>query len=389
VFYPKFLKLTNPSQIIMKKTLLRTLSLLVLATATAFAKPSTVLNKTTNGNPTLKTIDVISFAPEGVLLIGDGQGSQVVAVRTGDLASAKPLAKAIPAIDAKLAGVIGAKADGIEILDLAVNPASGKAYFAIRKQDDKRYLILTVDGNGKIAEFSLDKVEFARISLAGGKSTINRVTDVAWADTQLVAAGRSADQFASKIFAIETPLSHEAKGNVYSAETYHVQHRRWETKAPMSVLVPYRENDRQYVIGAFSCTPVVKYPLDALKPDAKVKGSSVLELGSGNRPLDMFTYEKNGKPYVLANTFRFHHKRKAFGPSPYWTVKFEQGILSEKEKVNEKALWRLKGYDPATDRVEMVEAFHGVRQMDKLGKGHALVLKEEKVGLGLLPLELP
>ena len=373
----------------MKKTLLRTLSLLVLATATAFAKPSTVLNKTTNGNPTLKTIDVISFAPEGVLLIGDGQGSQVVAVRTGDLASAKPLAKAIPAIDAKLAGVIGAKADGIEILDLAVNPASGKAYFAIRKQDDKRYLILTVDGNGKIAEFSLDKVEFARVSLAGGKSTINRVTDVAWADTQLVAAGRSADQFASKIFAIETPLSHEAKGNVYSAETYHVQHRRWETKAPMSVLVPYRENDRQYVIGAFSCTPVVKYPLDALKPDAKVKGSSVLELGSGNRPLDMFTYEKNGKPYVLANTFRFHHKRKAFGPSPYWTVKFEQGILSEKEKVNEKALWRLKGYDPATDRVEMVEAFHGVRQMDKLGKGHALVLKEEKVGLGLLPLELP
>ena len=156
----------------MKKTLLRTLSLLVLAMATAFAKPSTVLNKTTNGNPTLKTIDVISFAPEGVLLIGDGQGSQVVAVRTGDLASAKPLAKAIPAIDAKLAGVVGAKADGIEILDLAVNPASGKAYFAIRKQDDKRYLILTVDGNGKIAEFSLDKVEFARVSLAGGKSTI-------------------------------------------------------------------------------------------------------------------------------------------------------------------------------------------------------------------------
>ena len=157
----------------------------------------------------------------------------------------------------------------------------------------------------------------------------------------------------------------------------------------MSVLVPYRENDRQYVIGAFSCTPVVKYPLDALQPDAKVKGSSVLELGSGNRPLDMFTYEKNGKPYVLTNTFRFHHKRKAFGPSPYWTVKFEQGILAEKEKVNEKALRRLKGYDPATDRVQVVETFHGVRQMDKLGDDHALVLKEEKNGLTLVALALP
>jgi hypothetical protein len=373
----------------MKRMLLHALSIAVLSTASTFAKAPQVLSKTTKGKPALKAIDVISFAPQGVLLIGDGQGSQIVAVRTDDLTPSKLLTKAIPAIDAKLAGVIGAKANGIEILDLAVNPASGKAYFAIRKQDDKSYLILTVDGKGKIAEFSLDKVEYARVSLAGDKTSISRVTDVAWADTQLVAAGRSADQFASKIFAIDTPLAHDAKGNVYSAETYHVQHRRWETKAPMSVLVPYRENDRQYVIGAFSCTPVVKYSLDSLKPDAKVKGSSVLELGSGNRPLDMFTYEKNGKPYVLTNTFRFHHKRKAFGPSPYWTVKFEQGILAEKEKVNEKALWRLKGYDPVTDRVQMVEAFHGVRQMDKLDAYHALVLKEEKNGLTLAALALP
>ncbi len=373
----------------MKRTLLHTLFLMAFSAISTFAKAPQVLGKTTQGNPDLKSIDVISFAPQGVLLIGDGRGSQVVAVRTGDLDSAKPFTKAIPAIDGKLAGVIGAKANGIEILDLAVNPSSGKAYFAIRKQDDKSYLLLTVDGKGEIGEFSLEKVDYARVSLTSVKSTINRVTDVAWADTQLVAAGRSADQFTSKIFAVDTPLAHDAKGNVYSAETYHVQHRRWETKAPMSVLVPFRENDRQYVVGAFSCTPVVKYPLDALKPDAKVKGSSVLELGSGNRPIDMFTYEKNGKPYVLTNTFRFHHKRKAFGPSPYWTVKFEQGILAEKEKINEKALLRLKGYDPATDRVQMVEAFHGVRQMAQLGDDKALVLKEGKNGLTLAALDLP
>ena len=175
----------------MKRTLLYALSIVALSATSTFAKPPPVLGKTTKGNPALKAIHVISFAPQGVLLIGDGQGSQVVAVRTGDLASAKPLAKAIPGIDAKLAGVIGAKANGIEILDLAVNPVSGKAYFAIRKQDDKSHLILTVDGQGKISEFSLEKVDYARVSLAGGKSTINRVTDVAWADTQLVAAGRS------------------------------------------------------------------------------------------------------------------------------------------------------------------------------------------------------
>lgn len=353
------------------------------------AKTPQVLANTTRGTPAIQAIDVINFAPEGVLLIGDGRGSQILAVQTGDTTTGKAFTKAITGIDKHLAGVLGTQASGIEIIDLAVNPASGRAYFAIRKQDDKSQVILSVDGNGKVVELELDNVSHARVKLSAGKTIINRVTDVAWADTQLVAACRSADQFASRIFSINTPISHDASGSVYSAETFHVAHGRWETKAPMSVLVPYREGDRQYVVGAFSCTPVVKYPLDSLKPNAKVKGISVMELGSGNRPLDMFIYEKAGKPYVLANTFRFHHKRKPFGPSPYWTVKFEQGILAENTDINEKALRRLKGYEPATERIQLVEAYHGVMQMDKLDDTRALALRESKGVLNLEPLPLP
>jgi len=63
-------------------------------------------------------------------------------------------------------------------------------------------------------------------------------------------------------------------------------------------------------------TPLVRYPLEDLAPGAKVKGQSIIELGSGNQPLNMFTYEKDGKSYVLMNTFRFHHKVRPFGPSP-------------------------------------------------------------------------
>ena len=353
------------------------------------SKNPDVLAKTTRGTPVIQAIDVINFAPKGVLLIGDGRGAQILAIKTGDTTAGKPFTKTIPGIDKHLAGVLGTQADGIEIIDLAVNPASGRAYFAIRKQDDKSQIILSIDGNGKIAELELDNVTYARIKLSGDKTIINRVTDVAWADTQLVAACRSADQFASRIFSINTPIAHDASGNVYSAETFHVAHGRWETKAPMSVLIPYREGNRQYVVGAFSCTPIVKYPLDSLKPDAKIKGISVIELGSGNRPLDMFIYEKAGKPYVLANTFRFHHKRKPFGPSPYWTVKFEQGILAEKKDINEKALRRLKGYEPATERIQLVEAFHGVIQMDKLDNTRALALRESKGTLNLEPIALP
>ena len=348
-----------------------------------------VIGKSAKGKPEINSVNVISFAPSGVLLIGDGRGSQIFAVDTGDVSMKAPLAKPIENIDAKLAGKLGAKPDGIEIIDLVVNPASGTTYVAVRKQDDKSHIILTVRGDGEIGEFELDKVNYARVKLSVGKGNISLITDVAWADGQVVAAGRSSEQFSSKIFSISAPLEHDAAGSAFSAETYHVSHRRWETKAPMSVLIPLKEDGKNFVVGAFSCTPIVKYPLDALQPGATVKGTSMIELGSGNRPLDMFVYEKDGKPYVLANTFRFHHKRKPFGPSPYWTVKFEQGLLLGQETVNEKATQRLKGYEPATDAIQLVEAYHGVIQMDRLDDKRALALRQSEKGLNLEPLALP
>ena len=249
---------------------------------------------------------------------------------------------------------------------------------------------MVVDGQSQIQLFPLDDVKHATISLASEDVKISTITDVAWAEDRIIAAGRSNESFASKIFSVAAPLKHGVTSDRYSAETYHVSHRRWETRAPMSVIIPYKEDDKTFVIGAFSCTPVVKYPLDAIQPQAQVKGSSVMELGSGNRPIDMFVYEKGGKAFVLSNTFRFHHERRPFGPSPYWTVKFEQDILGESEDVNEKALRRLKNYEPATDRVKMVESFHGVTQMDKLGAAHAVVLKEgDKGAVHLAVLDLP
>jgi hypothetical protein len=313
----------------------------------------------------------------------------LLAIETGDTTPSEPLAEPLENFQAQLAGHLGAPKGGVEIIDIAVNPASNKVYVAARRQADRQYVIVTIGSDGKIRQFSLEKVAFARVGLVAEKAKVDRVTDVAWADDRIVASGRSNESFASKIFSVYTPLKHDSNTETFSAETYHVSHRRWETKAPMSVVLPFKENGKTYVIGAFSCTPVVKYPLESLKPGAKIKGTSVMELGSGNRPIDMFVYKKGGKNFVISNTFRFHHSRRPFGPSPYWTVKFEQGILSEDEAVNEKALQRLKGGKPGTDRVEMVEAFHGVMQMAKMGDSKAAVLRKTEKGVDLEILPLP
>ncbi len=368
--------------------------LLVGAAGVASAEAK-VLGKTAKGKPDIKSINVLGFAPGGVLLIGDGVGSQVFAIETGDTKPTdKPTPPQISFIDIQLAATLGVSPKGIEIIDLAVNPMSGKAYIAVRKQDERKYVIVTVHGHAggdTIGHFELADVTYARIELvAGGKGKIDLVTDVAWADDRLIAAGRSNEEFASKIFSIDAPLANDAKSKVYSAETYHVQHGRWETKAPMTVVIPLKEDGKTYVVGAFACTPIVKYALDEIQPEAAVKGTSVLELGSGNQPRDMFVYEKDGKSYVLASTYRFHHQRAPVGPSPYFTVKFEQGLLTENEKVNEKALRRL-GPDnkPSTDKVQIVEAFHGVIHMDQLDAKQALTIRQTKSGLDLEALPLP
>lgn len=366
---------------------MRAVAIGCLVALSASSAQAVVFQTSTHGKPAIQSIEVIGFGPEGTLLLGDGRGAAIFAVAASEPASTSAPAK-IEGVAAKLAASVGAPPDGLELLDLAVNPTSNTVYFAARKQDDKTPLVLTLKPDGTIGLFDLASVTYARVALPTTKdSPTVRITDVAWADDKLLAAAGTSEEFASKIFVCPAPLKHEAVGEFHSAETYHVSHHKWETKAPMSVILPYQEAGKTYVVGAFACTPVVKYPLDALAPDAKVKGISVIELGSGNRPLDMFAYEKGGKEYILSNTRRF---KTQFGPSPYWTVRFERGLLEENENVNEKAINRLKGSEPATDRITMVDGFHGIVQMDKLGDDRVVILREADGGrLDLEVLTLP
>jgi hypothetical protein len=366
------------------------LALGLLAWAAPAHAQNPVLKTTATGNPQIKSIQAISFGPQSVLLIGDGKGRQVVAVATGDTTPQKWTRTEIPNIDEQLAGRLGTTRKGITIKRLAVNPASGTAYIAVQKIDNKQDLILTVEGTGKVGELALDNVKYARIKLpAAAKGDTVLITDVTWAGDRVLAAVQAQDTFASKIFSVKGPLVNDAEGVVYSTETYHVSHGRWETKAPIRTVLPYEQDGKNYLVGAFTCTPVVKFGLDNLEAGAKIKGVSVIEIGNGNEPRDMFTYKKGGKTYILVSTHRKFGS--PIGPSPYWTVRVDGDLLRETEKVNENALRRVtKGTKPATDRAVVAETFHGVMTMDRLDNERALVIRtDDKGNLTLQALALP
>jgi hypothetical protein len=338
------------------------------------------------GNPKIKTIETIAFGPNGLLLIGGG--SQVVTVETGDTTPSTWATTEIPNIDRALAGKLGLDAKDIEVRKLAVNPASHKAYVALQALPTKANIILTIDGAGNIAEFGLDNVKYSSYSLAVPKGAITKVTDIAWAGGKIVAATQATDKFASRVFTIN-PAAKDGSPMQISTKTFHTGHNRWETQAPLRVLMPYLDSGKTNVVGSFTCTPIVRYDLEDAKNDDQIVGSSVVELGQGNTPRNMFSYERDGKRYLLIAVGR-NNKKPAFGfPSAYWVARVDADLLKETNNINERAPWRVGGANKAGDRVEVAREYFGTQQMDRLDETRALAIMEGKGGFTLRALPLP
>ena len=336
-----------------------------------------------------RQIGRMSFATDGVLLVADRGNGSVVAIDTGDTGSATPLKKRIDNIDTLIAGALGTKATGVQIVDMVVNRINGRLYLSVIRKQDGISALLTIDGSGKVAAVNLAKARHVRITLPGdGKAKVSNVTGVKLAGSRVLAAGQSGREFASKIYSIPLPLEHGNSAAVYSTETFHVAHGRWETRAPIQSFIPVKEKGKTYIVGSFNCTPIAKFPVDGLENGAKIKGTSVVELGSGNRPVDMFIYKKGGKDWLVTNTDRFHHKRRPIGPSQYWGCRVDMKYLGAKE-TNEKAARRTVKKKKGPEGMEVIDVLFGVKHIDQFANDKVVVLRDTKGKLSLEPAVLP
>ena len=323
--------------------------------------------------------------PFGLLLVGE-QGGSIVAIDTGDRGVFKPFKGTVKDIGNKVAGALGAKS--VRINDLAVNPETGTIYLSVRRSDGVS-AILTVNAVGKIAALDTAKAMWVRVQL-NKKLRISQISDLGIATGRILVAAQSNDSFRSRIFSLSLPLDSSAAANTYSTDTYHVAHRRWETKAPIQSFVLYEQEGAPYMVGSFACTPIAKFPLDNIEEGGQVKGTSVLELGSGNRPLDMFTYRSGGKNWLVTHTMRFH-KPFAYTPSKYWAARIDMKhiAVNAKDKTNEKATRRNKSVAKDPQGIEVVKTLHGAVQVDKYGDKQAALLRETDGKLNLEVVDLP
>jgi hypothetical protein len=167
-------------------------------------------------------------------------------------------------------------------------------------------------------------------------------------------AGLSNEEFASTLRAVTFPFKKVEGGT--SVEIYHGAHGKFETRSPVRTFVPFIVGNEPSLLAAYTCTPLVQFPIRELKPGAKIKGKTIAELGNRNKPLDMIAYQKDGKQFLLlANSSR-------------GIMKIATDKIAEAESITDRVADK-KGLG-----YETIEAWKGVDQLDRLDDKTAVLL---------------
>lgn len=366
---------------LLSSLLVLSLTVIVACGSAAAADKPAGLDKT--GKPDLKSAGALAFGPEGVLFVGDAQGAALFAIGIDPASAAKPAADLkLEGLDAKIAALLGTDSKDILVNDLAVQPKSEIAYLSVSrgKGPGAEPAIVTVGPSGKLAVLSLDKVAYSQIALTnapgvdakdqrGNSLRQDAITDLHYLDGRVFIAGLSNEAFDSTLRAIPFPFTGSDLGT--SVEIYHGAHGKFETRAPVRTFVPFIVGGEPHLMAAYQCTPLVTFPISQLKPGSKLRGTTVAELGNMNRPLDIISYEKDGRKFLLlANSKRGVMK-----------------ISTDNVEKQEGITHQIGG--TAGLSYETVEGLKGVEHLDRLGDANALLLVKNGSSLSLESVPLP
>jgi hypothetical protein len=346
----------------------------------------------TKGEWDHKAIGPLSFSPSGVLFFADDQGGAVYGVDLGEKPSKAAAFTRVPDLGATLASRLGTTAAGIEIKDMAVSPVSHCTYISVRKTDGgdqnpanpANYALFMVDPAGKVTPVDLKDKPFGKVAVSGKPSYTSRgmgvprvISDIAYAKGRVLATSLSSEQFNSNLVSVPVPFRADGVER-YATSIYHVSHKKQETASPIQTLAIYRDGDKEWLMAAYVCTPVVRFNLADLKPGQVVTGTTVAELGSGNRPMDMIAYGKAGQQSLLLNN------------SSFGILKVDSKIAKEMTAVNEMTTADRggRGMKPYPG-IEPVEALKDAKAYAAGSDTMLLVVKPSAEGLALEPMPLP
>jgi len=249
----------------------------------------------------IKSANVLEFGPNNVLFVGDSQAGAIIAYETkANENNQKGKAYNLNDFDKNIEELLGIQSDELIIRDLAVHPESNEAYIAISYISGSKYIpaivIANQSGNTRLMDLSFkhtklklqksDVEDFMFYDNFKGKSLT--ITDLDYHKGKLYVSGLSNQDFASTLRIADYPFT--GKSSTSSVEIFHAMHGQNETRAPIRSLTVVNLEGKDYLLAAYTCTPLVTIPIDDLVDGAQVKGKTIGDVGYGNTPIDMLKY---------------------------------------------------------------------------------------------------
>ena len=291
---------------------------LAAASAVALAVPSGL----SAASGPLRSAGVLTFGPNNVLFVGDITGAKIhaLALRNNDLTSQTDVISGnfhnfegrdhMQGLDQKLAALFGTTIDKIVINDMAVHQPTQQIFFSVERGrgTDAMPAIVKVN-HGKLEILDLGSIPHSQVVIPNEPDSkamlefdpqqMYAITDVEYYKGEVFVSGITNQRFASTLYRIPYPFSSNMA--TCTVEIWHPVHGQFETRAPIIRHVIRELNGVPYLFAVYGCTPLVRFPLSALKNGAHVHGDVIGELGYGANPLDMLTFTSpaDSKDYLL------------------------------------------------------------------------------------------
>ncbi len=261
--------------------------------------------------PPIESIGALEFGADGVLFAGDSRAAAVYALHVGQAETSATEFQRVDGVDSKIAAMLGVDVRDIFVKDMAVG--SGAVYLSVMRGGgaDAAPALIKISPDGEFHHVAFDGLSYTKLDLADAPASDPgsrrdprglAVTDMELIGDQLYIAGLSNEEFASSLRRASYPFG--AGTSTTGLEIYHGAHGQFETHAPIYTFMPIELSGKPHVLAGYLCTPLVAFSVEQLESGSEIRGKTIAELGFGNIPIDMLSFEQEGAQFVLLTNSR-------------------------------------------------------------------------------------
>jgi hypothetical protein len=156
---------------------------------------------------------------------------------------------------------------------------------------------------------------------------------------------------------------------VTSTEIYHGIHGQYETRAPVRAMTVMTIGGVDQLVAAYTCTPLVVFPVDDVVAGGALTGKTIGELGFGNTPGDLLDFQATDPEGNPIQALFIQNKNQ--GGQVIYQPALEAAVAAP--GITAEVFPPLSKVDLGASETPMT----GLLQLDDLGPGHVLGVRRD------------